>query len=139
MHINEAIFTYNVNPTWGDLEIAVNELENPDNPDETFTNQKTTKTPSESYDLQADLLRPLAGGSEKRINLGFQVTKHHFLIENNEYHIIRRMLNREQQTILKDIALKKCLSMDTPLHLCLTGGAGASKTFIEKALFQMLI
>jgi hypothetical protein len=29
VHINEAIFTYNVNPTWGDLEIAVNELENP--------------------------------------------------------------------------------------------------------------
>ena len=26
VHINEARFTYNVNPTWGDLEIAVNEL-----------------------------------------------------------------------------------------------------------------
>ena len=38
VQINEARFTYNVNPTWGDLEIAVNELENHDNPDETFTN-----------------------------------------------------------------------------------------------------
>jgi hypothetical protein len=38
VHINEARFTYNVNPTWGDLEITINELENPDNPDETFTN-----------------------------------------------------------------------------------------------------
>jgi hypothetical protein len=45
VHINEARFTYNVNPTWGDLEIAVNELENPDNLDETFTNRKTTRTP----------------------------------------------------------------------------------------------
>ena len=34
--INVDKFTYNVNPTWGDLEIAVNELENPDNLDETF-------------------------------------------------------------------------------------------------------
>jgi hypothetical protein len=51
VHINEARFTYNVNPTWGDLEIAVNELENLDNPNETFTNRKTTKTPCESYDL----------------------------------------------------------------------------------------
>jgi hypothetical protein len=76
---------------------------------------------------------------EKRINLGFQVTKHPFLIENNEYHRIRRLLNREQQTILKDIALKKCLSMHTHVHLFLTGGAGTGKTFTTKALFQMLI
>jgi hypothetical protein len=123
----------------GDLEIAVNDLENPDDPDETFTNRKTTRTPSESYDLQADLPRPPAGGSEKRINIGFQVTKHPFLIENNEYHRIRRLLNREQQTILKDIALKKCLNMDSPVHLFLTVGAGTCKTFTAKALFQMLI
>jgi hypothetical protein len=55
---NESRFTYNVNPTWGDLESAVNELENPNNLDETFTNRKTTKTPCESYDLQEDLPRP---------------------------------------------------------------------------------
>jgi hypothetical protein len=139
VQINEAIFTYNVNPTWGDLEIAVNELENPENLDETFTNQKTTRTPCESYDLQADFPRPRAGGTEKCINLGFQVTKHHFLIENNEYHRIRRLLNLEQQTILKDIALKKCLNMDTLVHLFLTGGAGIGKTFTTKALFQMHI
>jgi hypothetical protein len=71
VHINESRFTYNVNPTWGNLEIAVNDLENPDNPDETVTNQKTTRTPCESYDLQVDLPRPREGGIEKRINLGF--------------------------------------------------------------------
>jgi hypothetical protein len=43
VHINEARFTYNVNPTWGDLEIAVKELENPDNLDETFTNRKNNQ------------------------------------------------------------------------------------------------
>jgi hypothetical protein len=139
VQINEARFTYNVNPTWGDLEIAVNELENPDKLDETFTHRKTTRTPCDSYDLQVDFPRPRAGGSEKRINLGFQVTKHPFLIENNEYHRIRRLLNREQQTILKDIALKKCLNMDTLVHLFLTGRAGTCKTFTAKALFQMII
>jgi hypothetical protein len=93
---NEFRFTYNVNPTWGDLESVVNELENLDNLYETFTNYKTTRTPCESYDLQADLPHPQAGGIEKCINLGFQVTKHPFLIENNEYHIIKHLLNREQ-------------------------------------------
>jgi hypothetical protein len=139
VHINEARFTYNVNPTWGDLEVALNDLENPGNHDETFTNTKTTRTPSESYELQADLPRPLAARSEKCINLGFQVTKHPFLIENNEYHRIRRLLNHEQQTILKDIALKKCLNMNNHVHVFLTGRAGTCKTFTAKALFQMLI
>jgi ATP-dependent DNA helicase PIF1 len=139
VHINEARFTYNVNPTWGDLEVSLNDLENPGDHDDTFSNPKTTRTTSESYDLQGDLPRPPAAGSEKRINLGFQVTKHPFLIENNEYHRIRRLLNREQQTIVKDIALKKCLNMNSPVHVFLTGGAGTGKTFTTKALFQMLI
>jgi hypothetical protein len=139
VHINEARFTYNVNPTWGDLEVALNDLENPGDHDETFRNPKTTTTPSESYDLQTDLPCPPEAGSEKRINLGFQVTKHPFLIENNEYHRIRRLLNRKQQTILKDIALKKCLNMNSPVHVFFTGGAGTGKTFTAKALFQMLI
>jgi hypothetical protein len=136
---NESRFTYNVNPTWGDLESEVNELENPDNLNETFTNRKTTRTPCESYDLQEHLSRPRAGGIEKHINLGFQVAKHPLLIENNEYHRIIRLLNQEQQTILKDIALKKCLNMHTHVHLFLTGRAGTGKTFTVKALFQMLI
>jgi len=48
---NESRFTYNVNPTWGDLESGVNELESPDNLDETFKNHKTTRTIHDSYDL----------------------------------------------------------------------------------------
>ena len=136
---NESRFTYNVNPTWGDLESVVHELENPDNVDETFTNRKTTRTLYESYDLQEDLPRPRAGSIEKRINLGFQVTKHPFLIENNEYHRVRRLLIREHQAIMKDIAIKKHLNMHTPLHLFLIGGARTCKTFTVKALFQILI
>jgi hypothetical protein len=139
VHINEARFTYNVNPTWGDLEVALNDLENPSDHDETFRNPKKTTTHYESYDLEADLPRPPAAGSEKRINLGFQVTKQPFLIENNEYHRIRCLLNREQQTILKDIALKKCLNMNSHVHMFLIGGVGTCKTFTVKALFQMII
>jgi hypothetical protein len=143
VHINEARFTYNVNLTWGDLEIVVNELENLDNLDETFTNPKTTRTPCESYDLQADLPRPPAGGSEKRINLGFQVTKYHFLIENNEYHRIICLLNREQQTILKDIALKKHLNMDTLLPCSLQAeqeqGRHSQRKHYSKCLYESMI
>jgi hypothetical protein len=49
------------------------------------------------------------------------------------------LLNREQQTILKDIALKERLSMHIPVHLFLTGRAGTCNTFTSKALFQILI
>jgi hypothetical protein len=136
---NESRFTYNVNPTWGDLESAVHKLENRDNVDETLTNHKKTRTLCESYDLQADFPCPRATAIEKRINIGFQVTKHPFFIENNEYYIVRRLLNREQQAILNDIAIKKHLNMHTLVHLFLTGGAGTRKTFITKTLFQILI
>jgi len=86
---NESIFTCNVNPTWGDLESAVHELENPNNVDETLTNCKTTRTLCESYDLQVYFPRPRAIDIEKRINLGFQVTKHSFFIENNKHYKVR--------------------------------------------------
>jgi hypothetical protein len=89
--------------------------------------------------LQVDFPRRLSCSIEKHINLGFQVKKHPFLIENNEYHRIRGLLNREQQTILKDIVLKKHLNMHTHVHLFLIGGAGIGKTFTAKALFQILI
>jgi hypothetical protein len=139
VHINEARFTYNVNPTWGNLEVALNDLENLDDHDETFRNPQKTRTPSKSYDLQADFPRPPMTESEKCINLGFQVTKYSFLIENNEYHRTRRMLNHEQQTILKDISLKKWLNMNSPVHVFLTARVGTCKTFTGKALLQMLI
>jgi hypothetical protein len=79
-----------------------------------------------------DFPRPPAAESEKRINLGFQVTKHPFLIENNEYHIIRHMLNHEHQTILKDISLKKWLNMNNLVHVFLTGRVGTGNTFKAK-------
>ena len=49
------------------------------------------------------------------------------------------MLNKEQQAIVKDIAIRKLKKTDKPLYLFLTGGAGTGKTFTSKAIFQMLI
>jgi hypothetical protein len=48
-------------------------------------------------------------------------------------------LNHEQQTIVKDIALKKWLNMNSVVHVFLTSREGTRKTFIAKELFQMLI
>lgn len=60
-------------------------------------------------------------------------------MNNNEYYNLRRKLNREQQTIIKDIVMKKLKDMKNPLHLFLTGGAGTGKTFTATAIFQALI
>ena len=61
------------------------------------------------------------------------------MLSNEEYYKIRRMLNREQQAILKDIAMKKRKNIDKPFYLFFTGGAGTEKTFTAKAIFQMLM
>jgi len=61
------------------------------------------------------------------------------MLSNEEYYKIRRILNREQQAILKDIAIKKQKNIDKPLCLFFTGGAGTRKTFTAKAIYQTLI
>jgi hypothetical protein len=100
--------------------------------DGTFTQQGTSTTCCEQYDLQPDL-QCIGGQSRKRTtDLGFQVATHPFLLENNEYYRLRRMLNREQQAIVKDISLKKLRNVQMPLYLFLTGGAGTGKTFTKK-------
>jgi hypothetical protein len=85
-------------------------------------------------------LQCIGGKNNKRTtNLGFQVAGHPFFLENREYYRLRRMLNKEQQAIVKDISLKKLRDMQMPLYLFLTGGAGTGKTFTTKMIFQMLI
>jgi hypothetical protein len=59
IQINEAKFTYNINPTWGDLENAIEQLHNnPLDIDAPFTEQTPTKFHCEQYDLQQDLKCP---------------------------------------------------------------------------------
>jgi hypothetical protein len=59
IQINEAKFTYNVNLTWGDLESAIEQLDdNPMDIDGTFTKKEMIKSHFEQYDLQGDLQCP---------------------------------------------------------------------------------
>ena len=64
---------------------------------------------------------------------------HPFLQNTQEYYTIRRKLNKEKQTILKDAIMTNRLFPHKPLYLFLTGRAGTSKTFIEKLLYEALI
>jgi hypothetical protein len=91
---SEAKFTYNINPTWGDLETTLEQLDSLANNDDRCVELKTTRPGYEHYDLQAYLQCPQQSNMEKSINLGFQVTKHPFVLENKEYYRIRRFLNK---------------------------------------------
>jgi hypothetical protein len=102
---NEAKFTYNVNPTWGDMESVIQQVDNDLlDFDGTLTQQGTSTVDCEQYDLQPDLQCTGGKSSKRTTNLGFQVAGHPFFLENSEYYRLRRMLNREQQAIIKDIA-----------------------------------
>ena len=48
-------------------------------------------------------------------------------------------MNIEQRLIFDDIMLKKKLIPNTPIHLLLTGGVGAEKTFVLMLLSQGLL
>jgi hypothetical protein len=137
---NEAKFTYNINSTWGGLK---NEIEQPDNIvvdiDDTMRKEDMTRFQSKENDLETYFPCRQESNMKKSINLCFQVKNHPFFLENEEYCKIRRMLNREQQEIVKDIAFKKQSDMHTPLYLFLTSGVGTWKFFTTKVLFQMLI
>ena len=61
---------------------------------------------------------------ENPINIGFQAIGHPFLLENQEYYKLRRMLHKEQHEIVKDITIKKRRELYTPFYLFLTDGAG---------------
>ena len=67
--------------------------------------------------------------------MGFQLSKHLFLLEKEEYHSLIITLNIEQQAIIKAIAMKKHMKIDKPLYLFLIGGDGTGKIFTEKVIF----
>ena len=47
---------------------------------------KENSSHCEEYDLQSDLKFPKQFEMKKRINLGFQITAHPFLMKKNEYY-----------------------------------------------------
>ena len=115
IQVNEAIFTYNINPTWGDLETTTNEKISSLNSNQMNMHNQENNSHYEEYDLQSDLQFAKQSEMKKKINLGFQITAHPFLMENNEYYKLRRILNKEQQAIVKDVAIKKEKTQGTNL------------------------
>jgi hypothetical protein len=108
-----------MNSTWGNLENALEQLDSLADTNDTVIGLQTTRPHCENYDLQANLQCPQQSNMGKSIHLRFQVTKHPFFLENEEYYKIKRLLNKEQQAIVKDIAWKKCKDIHTHVHLFL--------------------
>lgn len=50
-----------------------------------------------------------------------------------------RQVNKEQQSILKDVLMTKRLAPQKPLYLLLISGARIGKTFTPKFLFEAMI
>jgi hypothetical protein len=68
----EAKFTYNINPAWGNLETALEQLDSLANTDDRCHELKTTRPSCEYYDLQAYLQWPQQSNMEKVSILGFR-------------------------------------------------------------------
>ena len=69
----------------------------------------------------------------------WNLTKKPFLLDMDKYHAIRRNLNNEQQSIVKEIVARKKNNPSTPIHLFLTGGAGTGKTHTAKIAYDALL
>ncbi|XP_059070801.1 uncharacterized protein LOC131860407 [Cryptomeria japonica] len=136
---NCAKFTFTINPTWGDLDKAINELDTENPNDVNDVHVPNTFNEDELYDIGPDINKKSLKTTDTVVHGAFEIAKHTQIIDNNEYHKLRQMLNIEQQAIVKDIAIKKMKNMQTPLHLFLTGGAGTGKTFTAKAIYQTLL
>jgi hypothetical protein len=142
---------HETNLTWGDLEHATKEIENKE--EQLFNINITDKKKEllkhlysnvtnnyEQYDFENDL-QHFQSTRNIRIdaNRPYHIVKQPHILENLEFFNIRRQLNQEQATIMKDILTKKKSEPNKPVHLFLTGGVGTDKTFTTKALFQSLV
>ena len=57
----------------------------------------------------------------------------------DNYRAIRRNLNNEQQSIVKEIVARKKNNPSTQIHLFLTGGVGTGKTHTAKIDYDALL
>ena len=69
----------------------------------------------------------------------YHLVKKPHILENNTFYNMKRQLNKEQATIVKDILTKKKRGPNELIYLFLTGGTGTGKTFTAKVLFQSLV
>lgn len=99
----------------------------------------TKKNQENEYDIQQDIKAKFNKTINNRPPKAFESTQHPQIMDNNYYYRLRRLLNREQQKIIKNIIIKKLKKLNTPIHLFLTGGAGTRKTFTATTIYQALI
>ena len=93
----------------------------------------------EQYDIQKDIQhKVLKIQSDIHYNT-FKISHHPQIMDNDEYHKLRKMLNREQKAIVKDIVKKTIKNNKKLLHLFLTVGARMQKTFTTKVIYQALL
>lgn len=137
---NEARYTYNVNDSWGNMDDAINDINIDEETSQDVHNiGNLHNATNEQYDLQSDFDKIHHTSYLRKPPKPFEFTPHPHLLDNTTYYSLRRQLNREQQTIVKDILLRKQIAQSEPLHLFLTGGAGTGKTFTAKAMYQGLL
>ncbi|XP_059077054.1 uncharacterized protein LOC131876217 [Cryptomeria japonica] len=136
---NRTKFTYNINATWGDTEKAIHEINYEDNNTHTQSSIGQTSKQNEQYDMHEDMQTVHCNKINNIAPNAFKISQHPQIMDNNDYYKLRQMLNKEQQTIVKDIIMKKLKNIKAPLHLFLTGGAGTGKTFTAKAIYQALL
>ena len=126
---------------WGDIDTATETiaLHLDEISDLAMEKEKTMSAFSfEQYDIQHDLLRKKLTHVAQLDNI-CNLTKKPFLLDMENYHAIRRNLNNEQQSIVKEIVARKKNNPSTPFHLFLTGGAGTGKTHTAKIAYDALL
>lgn len=104
---NENNYTYYFNSIWRDLENAIEEVkENEFEIDNQFNKETKTSNNTDTHDLTLDLLYLQQKSDTKKFDIGFQIVQNPNFLRNIEYYKLRQTLNKEQEEIVKDIAMK---------------------------------
>ena len=122
--------------TWGDIEKYSKTIESRNEQlfiIETLEQEQSDFPIVDKYDIKNDLVHNmLAIKPRPSSNNSFKSTKQPFIMGKEEYHDIREKLNKDQESIIKEIIMRKENEPITAIHLFLNGGAGIGKNFIEK-------
>lgn len=108
----------------GDIDEAAIETKKNNNITEDFNldhAQEKDIGETKKYDIISDMKHIRASQNmHANTSLLFLEIPHPFVIPNEEYFSLRRQLNEEQQSILKDVLMKKRTAFDKPQYLYLT-------------------
>lgn len=132
----EHLFCSIARTKWGDIDIASETIASKDRHIFSFDDlpkQQYQSIALEQCDIEHDLIQRMM---YKKNDMGSTDTicsvKQPFVLSTNDYYDIRKKLNKEQQSIIKEIIMWKKNNPTTPFHLILTGGAGTRKCLQQK-------